>query len=381
MIFPLDPEAKIRNNDRLYLTRILGRTPTEADMDAYYAQQRRKLDAERRAREKEEKERQEQEEIAAETKSKSLASRAAARTRNQSPPEPVFNSLALRQRAENDEPCCQGSRIMGEENQFTEIDLDLDLFDFQGSSFKNVNFVRNAQLCGCDFSGSKLENVYFGGGVNVTEADFSNCELKNVTFDYNCKISGASFRFAKFRRGVKIQVDRNHLATTIFDERRTDEWAKMAKSFSGIWQYINLTLGGLYMMILIIKLYAFNFIVEWSAALLGKDTSNQSEFVSISTFEFLFGSSVWSIILALLILTYQGLRLFLTVSIGPMIDYEVRSGYTPERSAYLPLIRATKILRILGWVALLLFVFELWTLAVSGPLVLPALHTHIIQAN
>ena len=186
------------------------------------------------------------------------------------------------------------------------------------------------------FRNTVFKNVIFKSNCNLSNADFSDATFINVNFGEGCHLDGARFQFATFGTGVKIEFDRNYIGTCTFSGQRNDSWSTLYNSYQGIWQYINLTLSGAYFAFLLLKLYLFAATSYTTHALLAPELLKQRDDVvlsEISVYDFVMGDNWTTLTIALLILLYQTVRIFLTTHIAPLIDNEIKSGYTPCQSA------------------------------------------------
>lgn len=276
---------------------------------------------------------------------------------------PAFDTDSLRELAENNASYLEGTNISGTESEQIEINLDLEAFNLSNSTFTNVIFKEGCNLGRVNFYQATFNNVTFEKNVYLNEADFTRADLRNVNFSQDTILTYASFAFASFRRGVSIEFDKNYIATSTFDFNRNDIWARLSASYSGIWQFIYIALSGLYFGIMLFKLYLFNAATEIQSKLVSYDSFDYTiplQRVEISAFKFIFGAEGLSITIAILILCYQSLRIFVTTKMAPLIENQKQSGYTPDRSSYISYSRLNIFINILGIVAMALFFFEIW---------------------
>lgn len=276
---------------------------------------------------------------------------------------PAFDTDSLRELAEKNASYSEGTNISGTESEQIEINLDLEAFNLSNSTFTNVTFKEECNLSRVNFYKATFNNVTFEKNVYLNEADFTRADLRNVNFSQDTILKYASFAFASFRRGVSIEFDKNYIATSTFDFNRNDIWARLSASYSGIWQFIYIALSGLYFGIILFKLYLFNAATEIQSKLISYDGSDYTiplERIEMSAFRFIFGGEGLSIAIAILILCYQSLRLFVTTKIAPLIESEKQSGYTPSRSSYTSYSRLNIFIKILGIITMALFFYEIW---------------------
>ncbi|MBU0654243.1 MAG: pentapeptide repeat-containing protein [Gammaproteobacteria bacterium] len=278
---------------------------------------------------------------------------------------PVLDTSTLDKRSNSGSSYAERTKIRGDENAYIDIDFDLELFNLSNSDFKYVRFKKECNLNRAVFKKSRFSHVIFEEGVDLSEADFEDAEFHDVKFSRECNIKGAAFRFVKFRRDVSIEFDRNYIANATFDSKRSDVWVKLSLSYAGIWQYVNITLSGLYFGAILLKLYFLKALSIIYSSIIKYDDDAllwQVETIEVSALKFVFGEQNLSIAIAVLILIYQSLRLFLTTKISPLIEDEKRSGYTPDRDSYIGYSFLNFLIKMLGIVVLALFSYEIWEL-------------------
>ena len=241
-----DPDVKIEKYLRKECFRSLGRNCTEEEYQDWLNKYHKRLGEETRESKRRQEEAQKEEEAKLKQREKILTQRLDSRHILPSDYDPSVNISTLRQRSESNLPYAERVKIQGDEKVSVEVDFDLELFNFSNSEFKHVKFKKGCNLNRASFKGSRLSHVVFEDGVKLSEADFDDTELHNVQFSPECNMKGATFRFAKFRRGVSLEFDRNYIANATFDSGRNDVWAKLSLSYAGIWQYVNITLNSAY---------------------------------------------------------------------------------------------------------------------------------------
>jgi hypothetical protein len=176
---------------------------------------------------------------------------------------------------------------------------------------------------------------------------------------------------------VAIQFDENNIIGARFGYIRRDAWFRLSNAYLGIFQYINLSLSGLYLGLLLLKLYLFKFLSIAQSDILNTvnhPIGNPEHLQSVSVFNFVFGAKWTSALPAIIILIYQMMRIFLTVRISPLIESERITGWTPPRSSYQRYMRLHLIAQILAGVAIMSFAWEVWQLFQQDPLLI--LRTH-----
>ena len=378
-MFRFDPDSNAEYQLRKSLRAKLGRIPTDADVLKDLHEQRAaaaaaalEYEARRAARE-------------AEEQRKEAARRSELETRRRTRSTPPSDFRVIRQVGElqqlsmSHQAFCEKTKIEGTKEEPIKIALDLELFNFRGSVFRYVVFSGN--LRGAKFEDAEFEGVTFKRDSSLEGADFSNSEFNEVSFDDGCHMEGASFQFAKFKKGITVEFDRNFLSNATFSTIRTDRWYRLSYAYAGLAQYINITLSGLYFGLILLKLYLFKIASALQDAIISNipRVEAQSEsFAQVTVSKFVFGSGLTSVAVALMILLYQALRLYLTMKIGPLIEAERRTGYTPRRDAYDPYRILHVVSRGLGAVVVVLFLNELRDLWSQAPLLIPK---HLISVR
>jgi uncharacterized protein YjbI with pentapeptide repeats len=391
--FTILHEGRLEMDRRQRLAYRLGRWPTDEEFEEDKREESRKLSDEKNARDRKNAEARaalwEQE---AERK-RLIEARRRSREKILNDPHTITSADQLKQAVLNGRANCSNTIIEGLPNEPVVIDGDLEALNLSHSRFTHVRFsnvnMNQALLIDC-----KFEDVAFGPGSTIERADFFNSEFRSVKFNPECKMGGASFRSCQFGSSVKIEFDHNSLLNATFQGGRRDEWFKLSHSYAGFIQFVNITLSGTYFSLILLKLYLFNIISQvqaepmaaFDAALkairkeaqkLGPGISGHLEaaipkFKEVSPFDFVFGSDDASLGVAIIILVYQSLRLFITMRIGPLMEAERMGGYTPNRVEFEHYIDIHRIVQFLSIVALLLFAFELWQLFTQNPIQVPS---------
>lgn len=371
-MFPIDDSGKLDYELRKLLSRQLGRIPTEEDVAEHYRQQA--TDHSEWEAERQEQERLKIKEQALKERERQIVLDARHQSRNVAPPEPLRHLSAdeLDNRALSNLANCEQAKLLGEESSRVVINSDLEAFNFNGATFRNVIFSQHAKLNDASFVNAIFENVEFQSGCEVNNTDFSRARFKSVTFQRCCQIDGASFQLARFGKAVQIEFDQNNISGAAFLASRTDKWFQLSKAYSPIAQTVNALLSMTYFGIILLKLYIFKSLtVLQEVSGLGMSDRMAGDFHELSVLRFLFGSEWTTLALAVLIIVYQALRLAITVRIAPLIEAERQSGHTPPLEYFETLMRLQALVRVLGFVALSVFVYELYGLFNQDPLLIP----------
>jgi uncharacterized protein YjbI with pentapeptide repeats len=369
-----DPEHKLQMQDYQHVRRTLGRTPTDADMREYYQQRDIRLQQEKSAREQRDQAEREEKQRRELERQNALDERS--RTSGVRPNDfrIVTTADELKVLSRSGQAYCEGTTIAGTKQNLANIDFDLESFNFQRSTFRHVVFGKTCNISNANFRNCTFESVVFARDANLEGVDFREAEFREVRFTDGCKLAGASFPFAKFKKGVTIQFDRNDISNAAFSAPRSDAWYKLSNAYAGIFQYINLTLSGIYFGFILLKLYLFKAfsVIEPPALNIAHRTGIKlDEYTKVSVFDFVFGSQLTSLAIALVVLLYQTIRIYLTMRIGPLIEAERRTGYTPARYSFDPYVGPHTVGRVLGFIAISLFIYELWGLWTQQPLLVP----------
>ncbi|SDO20241.1 pentapeptide repeat-containing protein [Ensifer sp. YR511] len=381
MIAPFDPLIEEDMKLHRQLQRKLGRWPTQEDMSNYYDEQSRLADEALRIAQEAEKIRElARRKAEEENLRRELERRAQLEERRRRHAVPSENfAIArsvddLRKKSQSNEAFCEQTRIEGNDQAAIEIELDLKAFNLGRSVFRHVIIQSSANLEGASFAGATFEHVVFKAGSNIKEADFSHATFSSVKFEPECILDGASFQFAKFLKAIAVEFDRNNLSGSVFFTPRSDKWNALARSYSTISQIVNTILSFSYFGILILKLYIFKTMSLAEAFILYKipDPVNAKiTYSEISVFNFMFGSQPSSLVIAVILIVYQALRLFVTMRIGPLIEAERQSGYTPPRDSFMTYYSLQTLVNLLGIAAVAIFCYEIWGLATQEPLKVP----------
>lgn len=322
-------------------------------------------------KQKEERERAEKERLLEmEDLARSNLVRSRLRNRNEipkdySPPDSVKQLLEM---VQSGETYVAFTKIRGTADERILIDTDLEGLNLESSIFEFVDFSSSCNLNKVNFKNSTFQDVTFQSKCSAKEVDFYYSTFSSTKFSPEACIIDASFKNCSFENDSYIDFDKNLISDVVFLKNdRTDSWHKLSTPFSGIWQYINVTLSGAYLISLYFKIQMFNGISATSQHarhLIEYETTKK-----ITLYEFVFGESYTSVIAALLILLYQMLRLYMTLKIGPMIESTKASGVTPEKIRFVDYIRIMPFMAVLGYSALVVFLWNFWLLLNSKPLV------------
>lgn len=357
-------------------------------LDAYWSKQFHKVhgrfpdktelsDFERSAHEKSEALRQEEERKRAESEkvetAKLLARADLVRSRLQSreeipqaysPPDSVQRLLEI---IDSGGTYVAFTKIRGEKDKRISLDVDLEALNLENSVFEFVDFSSKCNLDDANFKDSTFRNVTFRSNCSVNGTNFSGSNFSSTKFSPDADVLGASFKDSSFENGSYIDFDRNLILDAFFKDGRSDSWYKLSSPFSGIWQFINVTLSSAYLISLYFKLQLFNGLSttsQYARSLLDYEPTRK-----ITLYEFVFGESYSGAFAAILILLYQILRLYVTLKIGPMIESTKTSGVTPEKFRFTGYLRITPLIKALGYLALVAFLWNFWLLLNTEPLV------------
>lgn len=252
--------------------------------------------------------------------------------------------------------------LQGKKDSPLHITADLENVNLSHSTFEWVHFADGCNLRNVDFRHSTFKFVIFEQGCSLSEANFDNATFHTTAFDPESAYDGARFRFADFYETNSIEFDGNYLSNATFHKGRRDKWARLSSVYTGIWQFINVALSAAFFGGLLVKLYIFEGVSRIQAIIMSRASPKGTEDLNLSeltSWSFLFGDRPSSIALFLLFLVYQALRLFVTTRVGPMIDMERQTGYTPRRVAYEYLTLLNSLVVILGYIVLSVLVWDI----------------------
>jgi Pentapeptide repeats (8 copies) len=359
-----DPEYKLHMLEWQQCARELGHEPSHREFDEWLSKKMKKSAAESAEHERRERERNETLRVEKLKRETILADRKKLRAQRPSRYSPPRDSSQLEQRSKDNQAFSEECKIIGEKGKMLRIGLDLENFNLSNSEFRHIVFTSEVNLSGANLRRSVFENVIFENGSKLEEADFDSVEIDNVIFKSDAALSRANFQFAKFKNNVSIEFDRNHIANATFYRTRRDSWYKLSSSYAGIWQFLNIALSFAYFCTILLKLYSFEALAEILPKLTGSifdQSSRNTEFASVTTFQFIFGDQLASIGNAILLLFYQAFRVYLTTKISPLIESERQTGFTPDKYTYASLTSGHKLLRILGFIVVVLFLYHVYT--------------------
>lgn len=259
-------------------------------------------------------------------------------------------------------PFAERTRLTGTQSSPLHISADLENVNLANSVFEHVQFADGCNLRNTDFRNSTFKFVSFQKGCKLSEANFDGATLSNVRFDPESEYEGARFRFADFYETNSIEFDGNYLSNATFHKGRRDGWARLSSAYSGIWQFINVALSAAFFGSLLVKLYLFEGIFRAQTLILSGEHANAipaGGLREMTAWTFLFGDRLSSAALFGLFLVYQSLRLYVTTRVGPMIDMERNTGYTPRRLAYEHLTRLNLFVVGLGYIVLVVLALDI----------------------
>ena len=290
---------------------------------------------------------------------------------------PAISTEKLSEFSAKNQSYCSGVVIGGSERERLKINCDLAGFNFDNSNIANSIFVA-CDLSDASFVGAKLENVEFDHDCNLERADFTGANFESVRIEKDCRIANASFRSVTFKKGTAIDFDANFVSGAAFVSPRTDRWHSLAKSYSSFYQILNLVAAAIYFGPIFLKLHLFKLASTGMNHILSVNPSLWRTFEgqsnTVSVLDFVFGrGGRYSISLAVILFLFQGMRLFMTWKISPLIEVERQSGYTPSRESIEPLLITQKIMLPLGVASIIAFLYEIYSLCTQSPLFVPAL--------
>jgi uncharacterized protein YjbI with pentapeptide repeats len=227
----------------------------------------------------------------------------------------------------------------------------------QGASFAN------ATLDDLTFSHEVLEPQFAAkaSACDLERASFVNAKLVNVTFD-ECELHEASFEQAELVTVSGLEFDANNQRNARYARTFTNHWLQLRREYSGARMVFNILLLLAFFVPLIARAgfwIGVNRLQSHELHLQSHEFGRMSLCLAARCEEW----SVWELALrrneslaaftlAVALLAYNVLRLWLTWRVGPLREEEERSGHTPQRVDYNGLWIAHRIIRILFWLAI-----------------------------
>jgi hypothetical protein len=246
--------------------------------------------------------------------------------------------------------------------------VDFEACNFANASFANFAFTPDFNVKDALFHGADISRCQFHIGSNCTGADFSNVSFDKTAFYKGAIVTGASFEGAHLGYACSIQFDYNRVLHG--DVRNaSSEWNKLWKAFTGIQQFLNISLGIGYFGLLLTKIFLFSALGTLQKVALENPAFAQANAQlkllqdGIPVWQMVFGGasqSYYSFGVAAVILIYQILRYRLTRQIGPMIEDQRADGRTPRLRDYVGLMKSYRRAQILGFVAVGVFSIDLY---------------------
>ena len=246
----------------------------------------------------------------------------------------------------------------GVKADLSEADLSgarLDRANLSGANLSSTDLsgarLDGANLSGIDLSGAKLWGVDLSGvdlsGVDLSGVDLSEANLSGATLS-EANLSEADFRVDK---KSKILLSGNYIKNTRFAPGAKDPWNVLRRNYTGHWFAIILILT---FAAIAPKAYQ---VLQWEREHLGP----APQMLPVKRWEVILG---WSrelvgfnlsftfFCLTILLLIYNGLRLFVTMKVQSLRYEEERSSHTPASSEYKYLWRLHRVIYPIGWIGL-----------------------------
>ena len=353
-----DPDVEIERQEYLDFMRKYGRAPSFKDLEVERAKMDARLNEERRLYEARENERLAAERITRREREELIQYRRSSRSREPKDYSNPQSAEEFRTLVSAKSNCyAERTQLVGSERRIEILDVDLEDFNLSRSNFRNVTFgkganLRNAQFHSCTFAQTAFVDCLLEG------AEFHECTFEGVSFAESAALTGASFQFSKFKLELKVLFDRNQIGNAVFLSGRKDAWYGLSTQFAGVWQYINVALFGAYLVPLLVKLYLFSAVAK--AQMEVYNAVQREKLLAITAWEFVLGKEVHAILTAFGFFSYQFARLYMTLRIGPMIEAEKRTGFTPDKDGYVDYIRTQVWLKVLGVLVLCVVSRELY---------------------
>ena len=227
------------------------------------------------------------------------------------------------------------------------IDIPLDHLNFESSVFQGCTFAKGCSLTDVVFRQGRLSDCILEDGVSVRDADLENARIVRV-------------------RGLFL--DRNSAKGAMF-EGANHPWLVLRSAYGPHRQIYHLLFGFAYFLPLLGQ------IIFWSALAAAQvkfapDFWREHNFVERSVPSLLFQENGILWYLALLVLSYQGLRAFIAYRMAPLIEQETETGFAPPHESYGRYYFLHLLVGILAFFSIIAFVVQLWLLS-NGSVYIP----------
>lgn len=227
------------------------------------------------------------------------------------------------------------------------IDIPLDHLNFESSIFQGCIFGKGCSLKDVVFRHGRLSDCILEDGVSVRDADLENARIVRV-------------------KGLFL--DRNSAKGAMF-EGANHPWLVLRSAYGPHRQMYHLLFGFAYFLPLLGK------IIFWSAlataqSKIASDFWRGHHFVERSVPSLLFQENGILWYLALLVLSYQGLRAFVSYRMAPLIEQETETGFAPPHASYGRYYDLHLLVGVLAFFSIIAFFVQLWLLS-NGSVYIP----------
>jgi uncharacterized protein YjbI with pentapeptide repeats len=240
---------------------------------------------------------------------------------------------------------------------------------FKDSNINLIKIPEYASLQSCNFANATLDEIQIKQcsfrSTNFQKAKIIRADLcprmeKIGGQEINlCDIQDAQFWQTYFGKNVRIEFDRNKTLGTMFEARRKDDWYKLIRAYTPLSQVINSLFPIVFFLTLFLKLYAYKVLV--TVNYLADKTSHSNllpQLDNITAWDIVFGRDMTTILVSILLLVFQVLRFHVASIVQQMTSDYSSHSITPLRKDYLQVMKKHHIVKLLGVIALSVFVYD-----------------------
>jgi hypothetical protein len=186
------------------------------------------------------------------------------------------------------------------------------------------------------------------------EAHFDEC-----TF-YNATMSGADLERARFSNCKGLRLDDNFVRGATFGRRPVDQWHVLKGAYAGHGQAFHILFSILYFAPIILKISLLLALSTLQSRFSPDLYAKQFHLSPRPIYSLIYYENgfLWYVTTGVLI--YQSLRIALTYKIGPLVDQENTTGFSPRYIEYGGYWYVHQIVRVLGFVAIAALAVHSW---------------------
>ena len=252
------------------------------------------------------------------------------------------------------------------------------------ANLRTVNFA-DARFDGATLTGARFERS------DLTNVSFLGCDMHSAAFE-GAVVRDASFEDADLRGASGLEFDGNSIHGAKFSRQLKDLWSELARTYTGTKFFINLLLLLIFVVPLAARVSFWSGVNRGQRMLAKSDVAEGASMLPcerpvVATTPCMSekGCEKWSVAalvvgvnhlwdgwigilqfaLASLLLIYNIARGWLTWRVGPMLEEQLRSGYTPSRKDYEGLGSWHLVMKFLVAVAVVSLMFHAWHAATA----------------